>query len=227
MPNGTIFIQPHSDDAVMSSYFLMKAEVLPRPYYLLTVFGRSNWVDPIKGQKYRRLNASKVTHIRNDEDKRFAKLLRLKLLFLDFEDQLLRTGKVSYTPTKKLSQELFKEIRNTLTILLKEHNIKNVVTSFPSGTRQHYDHQIVCEVVKSLSTNLGSLFFVDDIPYSKITKSDENKLQLFTRLKGSLMDKFKAMKIYDSQMCKLFFNKVRELSKQNRRHERMFLFSKQ
>lgn len=42
MSKGTIFIQPHSDDMVMSAYFLIKAEVLSRPYYLLTIFGQSN-----------------------------------------------------------------------------------------------------------------------------------------------------------------------------------------
>lgn len=226
MQGGTIFIQPHSDDMVMSSYFLIKAEILPRPYYLLTMFGQSSWIDPIKRKKYKKFDVPEVTSIRRIEDERLAKLFGLKLLFWGLADCLLREGRVYYSQDSKLDLKLLREARMMLTKLLKERKIRNIVAPFPAGRRQHYDHRLVCEVVKSLSVNLYNIFFADDIPYSRISQPNKCGLHLHSKTSGDLKDKFKAMKIYDSQMSQLFFKQVRKLSRQNHGHERLFALTK-
>lgn len=229
MSKGTIFIQPHSDDMVMSSCFLIRAEILPRPYYLLTVFGQSNWIDPIKkrGRRYtQKIDETAVTHLRKTEDEKFAKLLSLTLLFLNLEDCLLRNGEVYYRPNKKLSTNLVKEVRTIIYEVIKKYKIKNIVAPFPSGRKQHYDHRIVREAIKSLGTKFCNRFFVDDIPYSRITNHDKFNLHFFAQTKvNDIYDKFHTMKIYDSQMCKLFFDQVKKITKQNQGHERLFVFN--
>jgi len=228
MQKGTIFVQPHSDDIAMSSYFLIKAEILSKPYFLLTVFGQSNWLDPIKskGEYAENNNMAEITRSRKTEDERFAKSLDLKLLFFNLEDCLLRNGKVFYNPKKELDQNLLGMVGKTLSSSLRKYKAKNIVAPFPSGKRQHYDHRIVCEAIKSLSGNLYSRFFLDDIPYSRVANFSKHNLSMFARQKGNMNDKFKAMSIYDSQMCRLFFDQTRKIFKQNQGYERLFLFTK-
>lgn len=229
MRGGTIFIQSHSDDIVMSSYFLIKAEILPKPYFLLTVFGRSNWLDPIKrkGNNYAQINSiAEITCLRKKEDEKFAKSLNLKLLFLNLEDCLLRNGKVFYDRKKTLDRNLIKIVNKTLFLLLRKYKVKNIVVPFPSGKQQHYDHRIVCEAIKSMPVNLYNRFFVDDIPYSRIANPHKYNLNLIAKQRGDINDKFKAMSIYDSQMCRLFFSQTRKIFKQNHGYERLFLFTK-
>lgn len=231
MPKGTIFIQPHSDDTVMSSYFLIKAEILPRPYYLLTVFGQSNWVDPIK-KRSRRYTQSKdriaVTHIRKTEDKEFTKSLGLTLLFFNLEDCLLRNGEVFYQPNKKLDVDLVKKVGAIIDASIKKYKAENIVAPFPSNTKQHYDHRIVREAIKSLPATSCNRFFVDDIPYGRIINHNKYNLHSFTGSKiDDIRDKFRAMKIYDSQVCRLFLSRVQKIARQNKGCERIFVLTNQ
>lgn len=231
MPTGTIFIQPHSDDMVMSSCFLMKEEVLPRPYYLLTVFGQSNWIDPIKkrGPKYvQKIDEATITRLRKKEDEKFAKSLGLTLLFFDLKDCLLRSREVYYQPNKKLETKLVKKVRIIIRDSINRYKAENIVAPFPFGRKQHYDHQIVCEAVKLLSATSCNQFFVDDIPYSRITNYNKFSLHLFVQTKvDDINEKFRSMEVYDSQMCKLFFDQVEKITKQNQKHERLFVLNNQ
>lgn len=229
MPKGTIFIQPHSDDMVMSSCFLIRGKILPRPYYLLTVFGQSNWIDPIKKRSRRytqKIDEAEVTRLRKNEDEKFAKSLGLTLLFSDLKDCLLRNGKVYYQPNKKLETKLVKKVRTIIHDSIKRYKVENIVVPFPSGRKQHYDHRIVREAVKLLPHTLCRQFFVDDIPYSRITNHNKFSLHLFTQTKvDGINKKFRSMKVYDSQMCKLFFDQVKKITKQNQKHERLFVLN--
>ena len=225
MTSGTLFIQPHSDDMVMSSYFLMRAEILPRPHYLLTVFAQSNWMDPLKNSLLRfERDKTAITSLRKNEDKRFANLFHIIPIFLDFEDCLLRNGEIFYQSNKKLGADLVKHVATSIYCVTKKHKLQNVVAPFPSGAKQHYDHRTVCEAVKITSLVSCNLYFVDDIPYGRITNANKHNLQLFAKSKiSSMCEKFSAMKIYDSQMCNLFFSQVRKIAKQNQGYERIFI----
>lgn len=224
MLQGTFFIQPHSDDMVMSSYFLMKAETLPRPYYLLTIFTKSNWMDPLKRKKFHFVkNQVAITNLRKKEDKKFAKLLHLIPLFLNFEDCLLRNGKVFYQPNKKLETDLVEQVATSIRSLIKKYKPRNIVVPFPSGVKQHYDHRIICEATRLAASALCNPYFVDDMPYGRITDTNKHNLKLFAKSKiSSMREKFRVMKIYESQMCNPFFNQVQKITKQNRGYERIF-----
>jgi len=224
MRQGTFFIQPHSDDMIMSSYFLMKAETLHRPYYLLTVFTKSNWMDPHKRKKFHSVkNQVAITSLRKNEDRRFAKLLHLIPLFLKFEDCLLRNGEVFYQPNKKLETDLVEQVAASIHSLIKKYKPRNIMVPFPSGVKQHYDHRIAFEATRLVSSALCNIYFVDDMPYGRITDTNKHNLKLFAKSKiSSVREKFRVMKIYESQMCNLFFNQVRKITKQNQGYERIF-----
>lgn len=227
---GTVFIQPHSDDSVMSSYSLIKEGILPRPYCLLTVFGQSNWIDLVKKRSPRYVQSKDqiaVTRIRRTEDEEFAKSFNLTLLFLNFEDCLLKNKKVFYQPNKRLDADLVRRVSMAIRASIRKYSAKNVVAPFPCSVKQHYDHRVVSEAVKSLLTTLCNRFFVDDIPYSRITDQYRHGLRPFARLKiDDMRGKFHAMEIYDSQMCKLFFDQTRKIARQNQGYERVFTFTK-
>jgi len=226
MSMGTIFIQPHSDDMVMSSYFLIKTEVFPQPYYLLTIFGQSNWVDPIKRKlpMYRMIkDKTSITQLRKREDSEFASLCGFKLLFFNLEDCLLRNGRVFYHPDKKLDENLIKKTREIIVNSVKKLKANNVVLPFPCGKKQHYDHRIIKEAAMGLPLKLCTKYFVDDFPYSRINRSQKYNLFLFKKVKvKDLKEKLCAMKIYDSQMCSFYKNQIIKLTKQNKGYERVF-----
>lgn len=210
----------------MSSYFLIKEEILPRPYYLITIFGKSNWIHPHKKKEYLndRYKYKTVTYIRKTEDENFAELLNLKLIFFNLEDCLLRNGEVFYKPNKKLDTDLVNKVKIIIDTSIKKCKVRNIVVPFPSGLKQHYDHRIVYEALMLLTTKSCNRFFVDDIPYSRVVNPDKYNLRLFAKLKiTNLYEKFQAMKIYNSQMCKLFFDQVQKITMQNKKYERLFL----
>ncbi len=209
----------------MSSYFLIRAGILPKPYNLLTVFDRSNWLDPMRRAAYRTLDTAEVTRIRRREDGAFATSLGLHMSFLGLADCLLREQRVYYGRDRELDPGLLKEMRALLAGFLKRRNITNIVAPFPAGRRQHYDHRLVREAVMSLPVRSYNVFFVDDVPYSRIPKPEAYQLRLVVRMEGKLQDKFKAMSIYDSQMCESYFDRVKKLSEQNRGYERLFVVS--
>ncbi|MFH1192804.1 MAG: PIG-L family deacetylase [Candidatus Jorgensenbacteria bacterium] len=224
MRGGTLFVQPHSDDIVMSSYFLIKAEVLPRPYYLLTIFSKSNWIDPIKKEK-RHLNYTEttITQLRKGEDRRFAKLLRLSPYFFDFGDCLLRNKKTYFCPHDKLEKNLVDEISRSIIVFIKAHHVQSVVVHFPSGSRQHLDHRIVYRASKDIKPPT-QLYFVDDFPYSRVSNLGSWNLRIFKRVKiKDIQEKFRAMELYDSQTCKSFFNGIQKITTQNKGFERILI----
>ena len=203
----------------------MEAETLHRPYYLLTVFTKSNWMDPLKRKKFRSVkNQVAITNLRKNEDRRFAKSLHLIPLFLKFEDCLLRDGEVFYQPNKKLEADLVEQVAISIRFLIKKYKPRNIVVPFPSGVKQHYDHRIVFEAARLVASVLCNPYFVDDMPYGRITNPNKHNLKLFTKSKiSSMREKFRIMEIYESQMCDLFFNQVRKITEQNQGCERIFI----
>lgn len=228
MIGGTLFIQPHSDDIAMSSYYILKARVLPMPYYLLTVFSKSTWIDPIRRVQLFRdiIRDSEVTRIRTEEDKRFSKLLGLRFLSFDHEDCLLRTGTTILSPKKPIDLQYVSTVACKIANVIKYHSIRNILTHFPSGRQQHIDHRLVfhaaCSVKEQLPINL---YLVDDFPYSRVKDPKRNGLRVLDEIVATnLEEKFAAMNIYTSQMCDLFFLQVAKLTDQNRGSERLLVF---
>jgi LmbE family N-acetylglucosaminyl deacetylase len=223
MLRGTAFIQPHSDDTVMSSYFLIKAGVLPRPYYLITVFSRSNWVDPVYRARYLKPGGKPeemITRLRMKEDKQFAKGLLMKPLFLNFRDCLLRNNITIFDPKQPLDASLVRRVYDSLHRAVTRHKILNIVIPCPSGAEQHYDHRVVYQAAKSLSVD-HSIHLVDDLPYSRLPKGKGKIRSVRSVAVKSLEEKFQAMGIYDSQMCDLFFRKVKKITEMNGGFERL------
>jgi LmbE family N-acetylglucosaminyl deacetylase len=224
---GTLFIQPHSDDMVMSSYFLIRSNILPKPYYCLTVFTRSNWIETTKRKKFAHIKGvTAITNLRKSEDKKFAKQFDLIPLFLNFKACFLRAGKTFFSPQKNLDISLLKLISTSIKYLIRQHKIANIVLPFPFGRDQHYDHRMVCEAVKKYMPNYCNVYFVDDLPYGRIMNASKYNLRIFAKIKiNDMHKKFRAMKIYDSQMCNSFFNQISKITKQNKGYERVFILN--
>lgn len=205
----------------MSSYFIIKSEYFPKPYHLLTIFSKSNWMEPKKRIKYSTSHDEKIiTGLRKDEDIQFCRLLGLKPHFFGFKDCLLAQKKVVFTPNSKLSESLVKDVYRKLNTFLKRKAIKDIVFPFPAGHRQHYDHRIVLEVSKKIKSSFK--YYVDDLPYSSVINLGRYNLKLIQKISiYNLEEKINAMNIYDSQMAELFYNKVREISTQNNSAERI------
>jgi LmbE family N-acetylglucosaminyl deacetylase len=166
-----------------------------------------------------------VTRIRNEEDKRFCKLLGLKFLSLDHKDCLLRTGKTILSPKGSIDVEQVSSLAFEIADVIKHHSIQNIFTHFPSGPQQHIDHRLVfhaaCGVKKQLPIKL---YLVDDFPYSRVMDPKRKGLRILDEITiVDLQEKFAAMNIYASQMCKLFFLQVTKLSDQNRGSERILV----
>ncbi|KKR29988.1 MAG: hypothetical protein UY23_C0005G0042 [Candidatus Jorgensenbacteria bacterium GW2011_GWA1_48_11] len=227
MLKGTLFVQPHSDDMVMSSYFLIKTQTLPKPYYLLTIFSKSSWLDPIRRKRFCLANSERsVTRLRIAEDKEFARLLRLVPYFFGFKDCLLRNGKTHFHSKTGIERDLVNKISNSLTVFIKKHNIQNMVIPFESGARQHQDHRIVHRAAELIKLPIR-IYFVDDIPYSRVPDSKKYNLAIFKRVKiKNIQEKFRAMDLYKSQMCDLFFNQVQKITERNQGYERIFVLKK-
>ncbi len=224
---GTLFVQPHSDDMVMSSYFLIKTQILPRPYYLLTIFSKSSWLDPIRRKRFCLANSERsVTRLRIAEDEEFARLFQLTPYFFGFKDCLLRNGKTYFRPQTGIERNLINKVSNSITAFIKKHNIQNIVIHFQSGTRRHQDHYIVHQAVELIKLPIR-VYFVDDIPYSRVLNLKKHNLKIFKRVKiKNIQEKFRAMGLYKSQMCDLFFNRVQKITEQNQGYERIFTLKK-
>lgn len=221
---GTLFIQPHSDDMVMSSYFIIKSGVLPKPYYIVTVFSKSNWTVPVNRKRLKLPQTVRgVTRIRSNEDKTFAKKIGARCVFLGFADCLLRTGKIFSKPDVTLDVKLVNDVSHAISNIIQESHIQVMVAHYPCGPKQHFDHRIVQRALMSMNTPT-KLYFVDDIPYSRVNVMHNLKISEIIKIDG-IRKKFKSMNIYKSQMCPSFFERVKKISDRNGWFERLLEFS--
>lgn len=222
--NGTLFVQPHSDDAALSSYFIIRSGILPKPYTLATVFSKSNWINPEQRSSFPPgLQTEKITEIRIAEDRRFAKLLGIENDFFGFLDCPLRHGKVILAPDAPLEENLISQTAETIEKSSKKHKSKNIVIHFPEGERKHCDHRIVYEAALRIKDRF-KIYFVDDIPYSRVISPEKNNLRIFKEIPIiNLAEKLEAMEIYKSQISDIPHRaQVKKLSSENKSFERIF-----
>ena len=211
---GTCFLSPHSDDLVMSGFFIIKEEILPRPYYLFTVFGESEYVDV---QVINNYDKKEITDIRLAEDREFAKSFDLNFLFLKEPDCLKRFNCAIFNDLFPINEILLQHIYTLILQKTISLNISNFVVPYPFGKQQHYDHRILCEIGKKLSITFGSnLFYLDDIPYSVADLSPTSIDVFFKKMINDLdiKVKYNAMEIYKSQMCNLYYERVKLLNQE-------------
>ena len=161
---GACFFSPHPDDMAMSGLFVIREEVLPRPYYLLTVFSQSEYVAFEKRALYPKAT---VTDVRLRENQKFANMLGLNYLVLKEEDSLKRLGQDVPDEDFPLDTVLLRNICSSVTDVISGLNIRNFVVSYPFGRHQHYDHRMVRAAVEKVAGRFdANLYYLDDIPYS-------------------------------------------------------------
>ena len=210
---GTCFFSPHPDDIVMSGLFVIKEEILPRPYFLFTIFGQSEYVAFDKRRQYPKAT---ITDVRLSEDQKFADKLVLNYLFLKEDDSLKRLGQDVPDEDFPLDTVLIKHIHNSIRDKISSLNICNFVVSYPYGRHQHYDHRIVKVIAEKVSDEYdANLYYLDDIPYS-IARPEESIDVLYEKTLSDedLNYKYQLMRIYESQMCVHYYKMVQTLNRE-------------
>ena len=223
MKTGTAFIQPHSDDAVMSMYYSIKSGYLPKPYFLVTAFSESDWVDPVQRifleDSHINLSKEVVTDLRKYEDIEFANKCDMKCIFLCISDSKIRTGGAIFDPLVSLDGKIINELHLKLNKTLSEIQVCTIVFPHPVGEKQHIDHRILFEVCGQLQGY--TKYFSDDFPYSRVDDSisftNGNMVSA-----DSILEKFKMMSIYKTQMNSYFYEDVSHLHSKNGNTERLF-----
>jgi len=209
----TCFLSPHSDDIVLSCSFHIQYEVFERPYFLVTVFSQSTYID--RSFEIADGSSSNVTKIRLGEDSRYAAKYNMNFNYLIYKDALLRTGFVCYDPEYPLDQNLINSITKKLLNYVQSNKVENIIVQQPNGTKQHIYHRITYAAARQLCSELPAikLYTVDDFPYSFL-ENEKSKISTGHRISElSISELLSDLKIYKSQYCQYFENQVRLLSK--------------
>ncbi len=202
---GTCFLSPHPDDTVMSGLFVIKDHVLPKPYFLFTIFGDSDSAPYVNRALYPNEPASVV---RYNEDLAFSKELGMEYLALMEPCCKKKLGHVIFDPLQPLEEALVGALLDKIYNTIKVLDIQNIVVQNPFGEKQHYDHRVVKAVGEKLAARHGyKVFLLDDIPYSRTVLTDSHSLIYEKTIMGkSLEYKHAIMNIYECQMMDTFHN---------------------
>lgn len=215
MLNGTCFISPHSDDTCIAGALTIQAEVLPRPYSMVTVFSKSRYIDASFNLKTK--SKEIISQLRCEEDKAFCQALNIQPYFLDNSDCDLRKNAVDFLPEITLDADLLQILIIQLKDLLQEIKPKVVVMQYPFGPKQHIDHRLTLKAIEIIQRDLNyDLLFFDDLPYSFVNETQIAVKNTIDLTKENYTLKRKLMNIYNSQMCSYFYDSISMLP-----HERL------
>jgi hypothetical protein len=217
----TLYIQPHSDDAAMSSYFTIKSGYFGSSQGLLTVFSKSNWHEP--GLLSESASVSEITRTRLREDCEFAKKAGVPLFLWPYRDCLLRNKKTIFNPLNPLPSKLVQRITKDLINFVDKKKVKNIIVPFPRGEKQHLDHRIVfCATLQCKKVrNYINVYFVDDMPYGYVSSCRNEGLRLYQSFAVNLEEKLGVLAIYKSQISDYFKKSVTAITKRNKFRERI------
>lgn len=221
---GFIFLSPHLDDAVLScGALLWKLKNLKKNITILTVFteGGSRPYSP-QAKKFLKecgyINALKLFEDRKKEDKDIARFYNGRFIHLGFvdaawrrnkeDDHIYKNEKIQFSgKISKEDRSLINEISRKVSLNLLEN--KDIALFAPLGIGLHADHIIVKEVAKNLKQ---PVLFWEDFPYNrdlhntrKFFSINKNYKHLFSiKNEGNNNIKYKAIRLYKSQMKGLF-----------------------
>lgn len=212
---GTLFLSPHSDDMAMSAYHILKKGLLPKPYYIATVFSYSNY------SKFKDVNdPDKMTFIRIKEDVGFCNIVGAKLYTLNIPDCEMRHGDAIFDSNWPLEKEndIIRNIQTQLNNIVKKTGCKVLASPWPCGNYQHLDHRLVYYSVANFALNTKlKLVLLDDQPYSR-RPMKTIELEPYARVEyrpfllvldpEEISLKHIAMSIYKSQMCNFYHKAI-------------------
>lgn len=226
MKYEAIFFSPHLDDAILSCGGLIINLVRDKKKVLIvTVFNESDGTKTNKNIT-RHVKACgfddiwKLAKKREKEDKKMAKILKVKVLWLDEIEANYRENYKSYKEIiekKAIERELdlVGRVNSKINNILKKLLSKNGEVYFPMGLGNHIDHLIVNRSGLE-ATKKYQVYFWEDYPYLLFLKNkiEENKYSLVKRIdvKENLNFKKKLIENYDSQLKELFKYKEMYLS---------------
>lgn len=221
MTLNTLYFQPHSDDAAMSSYFAIKSGYFGSSQGLLTVFSKSNWYEP--GFPLENKSVFHITRTRLSEDRKFAKKAGVSFFFWPYRDCLLRNKKTIFNPLNPLPSKLVQRITKDLINFVDKKKVKNIIVPFPRGEKQHLDHRIVfCATLQCKKVrNYINVYFVDDMPYGYVSSCRNEGLRLYKSFPASSEEKLSVLGIYKSQISDYFKKSVAAITKRNKFRERI------
>jgi LmbE family N-acetylglucosaminyl deacetylase len=235
---GTLFLSPHHDDVCFNSFGLIWAQTFSKPMYLATVFTKSNYVaerrlwpfsNTFAWLKYRYWTVfpNTISIVRLKEDKRFCNMIGAEQLSFGLSDLRVRHSSKEIPnlsrPDLPLEWSVIREIQALLEKTLASIKVRTMVAPWPYGENQHLDHRLVNIAAVNLAISRPdlTLYLMDDVPYSRRPIRENVRVEgmagsykpFVFHLDSELLElKFKAMKLYGSQMRDDHFQMVSNTS---------------
>jgi LmbE family N-acetylglucosaminyl deacetylase len=163
---------------------------------------------------------TKVSRIRLLEDLSFSKRIGVKFSCLNLPCSMLRNSRVIMSSDWPLTYE--QKTLDRLSLMLKRvismTKAEAILAPWPYGSRQHIDHRLVQEAAGRVAGETGvELLYVDDQPYSRrplktmVDGRGRRYSPVVVNLDASEMErKYRAMKLYGSQMTQGYMEAVRK-----------------
>lgn len=200
----------------MSSFQIIKNEILPKPIHMVTIFSVSEY---ILTPNDIHLTQKDITNIRLNEDIEFCRKYGISYHYFKFPDAGIRLGRAICDACYPLDNKLIFDVRKQLSQLIYILKPKIIVCQYPYGHKQHIDHRTVfhalSDIVRSKIIREINVYFLDDIPYSRIpldTVLIWNNIYYVPKVfvVENVEEKYSAMNIYKSQMCEEYFKGIKK-----------------
>jgi LmbE family N-acetylglucosaminyl deacetylase len=160
---GTLVLSPHFDDAALSVGGSLAARLFPKPVWIFTVFGVSNYT-----QSRFHIDSSWVTSVRRCEERRYATALGLFHGSAKFKEAGLRIGSTFesiFRGPGTLNPRKPAHFDRVIEHVIRGYDPRFVLC--PAGIGNHWDHLLLCEAGRriKLEPDLTVLFY-EDLPYA-------------------------------------------------------------
>jgi LmbE family N-acetylglucosaminyl deacetylase len=220
-----IYLQPHFDDAALSSGGTLALQsVAGMKNLVITVFGglpKDNVLSPFATQTLTRwglsLDPCAAVERRREEDTAALETLGADTLWLDFVDAVFR-GTPPYYPS---DESLFGSVhagdlqvdQRLAEVLGEIHQRAPLAAIYaPLGIGHHVDHQLVCSAADRLVQQRANVKFYEDFPYvtrpgALVARQKELGIAMepeWVEVSAQIRQKEEAIAAYASQLPTLF-----------------------
>ncbi|MGZ3585269.1 MAG: PIG-L deacetylase family protein [Ktedonobacterales bacterium] len=226
-----VYLQPHFDDAALSSGGSIALQRLTGQRVLIvTVFGGipadgtrlSGYAQQIQQRTGLGLDAGDAVRQRRAEDARAAEVLGADTLWLDYLDAIYRGSPAYYQSEESLfgtinagDTQHDEELSSTFLNIYERAPLAALYA--PLGIGHHVDHQLCCSAADRLAQRKVNIKFYEDFPYVAQQGSlDGRQRELgipmepeVAEISGTMRQKEEAISQYTSQVPQLFGSEER------------------
>lgn len=221
-----IYLQPHFDDAALSSGGTIALQrATGQRVLLVTVFGgipaAGTRLSPFAAQNHQRmglaLDPAEAVAKRRAEDNAAAEVLGADTFYLDYLDAIHRGSPALYTSEEALfgnvnANDLALDEQLAAVLLNIHERAPLAVMYAPLGIGHHVDHQLLCSAADRLAQHKLPVKFYEDFPYVATPGALETRQRELgipmepelVEISGMMRAKEEAVAQYTSQVPQLF-----------------------